>query len=205
MRAPGHTSGCALLSLLLGIAASLIQTRDLDLLQLGEETAASFGVEVESSKRMLALTAAILVGAAVAVAGTRWLRGTVGSARSAAHSWPFKSRTAAGQRIGGRRILSPVRSAGADNSPSHGNSPGHRDRSLRRPAFYLFAASPISWGGELMSALEARQAIVRRGGQTILGPASIEIGSGEMTALIGPNGSGKSTLLRLFAGLWQAR
>ena len=41
----------------------------LDLLQLGEETAASFGVEVESSKRMLALTAAILVGAAVAVAG----------------------------------------------------------------------------------------------------------------------------------------
>jgi iron complex transport system ATP-binding protein len=54
-----------------------------------------------------------------------------------------------------------------------------------------------------MSALEARQAIVRRGGQTILGPASIEIGSGEMTALIGPNGSGKSTLLRLFAGLWR--
>ena len=54
---------------LLGIAASLLQTRDLDLLQLGEETAASFGVEVESSKRMLALTAAILVGAAVAVAG----------------------------------------------------------------------------------------------------------------------------------------
>jgi len=54
---------------LLGIAASLLQTRDLDLLQLGEETAASFGVDVESSKRMLTLTAAILTGAAVAVAG----------------------------------------------------------------------------------------------------------------------------------------
>jgi iron complex transport system permease protein len=53
----------------LGLAASLIQTRDLDLLQLGEETAASFGVDVESSKRMLTLTAAILTGAAVAVAG----------------------------------------------------------------------------------------------------------------------------------------
>ena len=53
----------------LGIAASLMQTRDLDLLQLGEETAASFGVDVESSKRMLTLTAAILTGAAVAVAG----------------------------------------------------------------------------------------------------------------------------------------
>jgi iron complex transport system permease protein len=53
----------------LGLAASLLQTRDLDLLQLGEETAASFGVDVESSKRMLTLTAAILTGAAVAVAG----------------------------------------------------------------------------------------------------------------------------------------
>ncbi len=54
-----------------------------------------------------------------------------------------------------------------------------------------------------MSVLEIRQAVVRRGGRTILGPASIAIGSGEMTALIGPNGSGKSTLLRLFAGFWQ--
>jgi iron complex transport system ATP-binding protein len=54
-----------------------------------------------------------------------------------------------------------------------------------------------------MSVLEIRQAVVRRGGRTILGPASIEIGAGEMTALIGPNGSGKSTLLRLFAGLWR--
>jgi iron complex transport system permease protein len=53
----------------LGLLAALVQTRDLDLLQLGEETAASFGVNVESSKRMLALTTAILVGAAVAVAG----------------------------------------------------------------------------------------------------------------------------------------
>jgi iron complex transport system permease protein len=54
---------------ILGLAASLVQTRDLDLLQLGEETAASFGVDVESSKRMLTLTAAVLTGAAVAVAG----------------------------------------------------------------------------------------------------------------------------------------
>ena len=54
---------------LLGFAAAMFQTRDLDLIQQGEETAASFGVDVESSKRFLGLTAAILTGAAVAVAG----------------------------------------------------------------------------------------------------------------------------------------
>ncbi len=55
--------------ILLGLAAAMFQTRDLDLIQQGEETAASFGVDVESSKRFLALTAAILTGASVAVAG----------------------------------------------------------------------------------------------------------------------------------------
>jgi len=38
-------------------------------MQQGEETASSFGVDVESSKRFLVITAAILTGASVAVAG----------------------------------------------------------------------------------------------------------------------------------------
>lgn len=54
---------------LVGIAGAMFQTRDLDLIQQGEETAASLGVDVESSKRFLALTASILTGASIAVAG----------------------------------------------------------------------------------------------------------------------------------------
>jgi iron complex transport system ATP-binding protein len=54
-----------------------------------------------------------------------------------------------------------------------------------------------------MSDLEVRRASVSRGGRTIFGPASLAIGSGELTALIGPNGSGKSTLLRILAGIWR--
>ena len=53
----------------LGLVAAMLQARDLDLLQQGEETAASFGVDVETSKRFLGVTAAMLTGAAVAVAG----------------------------------------------------------------------------------------------------------------------------------------
>jgi iron complex transport system permease protein len=61
----------------LGVAVAMIQARELDLLQQGEETAASLGVDVESSKRLLALTAAILCGASVAVAGNLGFVGLV--------------------------------------------------------------------------------------------------------------------------------
>jgi iron complex transport system permease protein len=53
----------------LGTLAAVVQARDLDLLQQGEESAAALGVDIEASKRALALTAAMLTGAAVAVAG----------------------------------------------------------------------------------------------------------------------------------------
>jgi iron complex transport system permease protein len=54
---------------LVGIGAALSQSRTLDLLLLGEETAASLGVDVEPAKRLLIATSAILTGASVAVAG----------------------------------------------------------------------------------------------------------------------------------------
>jgi iron complex transport system permease protein len=55
--------------IILGLVAAMLQSRDLDLIQQGEETAASLGIDVESAKRLFTLTAAILTGASVAVAG----------------------------------------------------------------------------------------------------------------------------------------
>jgi iron complex transport system permease protein len=52
-----------------GLAAAFWQARDLDLLLLGEESAAALGLEVEAAKRMLVSTSALLTGASVAVAG----------------------------------------------------------------------------------------------------------------------------------------
>ena len=54
---------------ILGLGAGLVEARSLDLLMQGEEAAASLGVDVESTKRMLILTVAVLTGASVAVAG----------------------------------------------------------------------------------------------------------------------------------------
>jgi len=54
---------------LLGVAAAMAMGRDLDLLQQGEQTATSLGVNVEATKRLLLLAAAMLTGAAISVAG----------------------------------------------------------------------------------------------------------------------------------------
>jgi iron complex transport system permease protein len=52
-----------------GLGAALLQSRTLDLLLLGEENAASLGAEVETAKRVIVTTSALLTGASVAVAG----------------------------------------------------------------------------------------------------------------------------------------
>lgn len=54
---------------IVGLVAAMLQTRTLDLLLLGEESAAALGVDIEGAKRLLVFTSALLTGAAVAVAG----------------------------------------------------------------------------------------------------------------------------------------
>jgi iron complex transport system permease protein len=53
----------------LGTFVALWYTRDLDLMLLGEETSASLGVNVETVKRTVLTTSALLTGAAVSVSG----------------------------------------------------------------------------------------------------------------------------------------
>lgn len=53
----------------LGTFSAIWFTRDLDLMLLGEETSSSLGVNVETVKRIVLTTAALLTGAAVAVSG----------------------------------------------------------------------------------------------------------------------------------------
>jgi zinc/manganese transport system ATP-binding protein len=49
-------------------------------------------------------------------------------------------------------------------------------------------------------AIEAEEASVRRGGETVWSGVSFQIRDGEFVALLGPNGAGKSTLLHVLLG-----
>jgi len=53
--------------------------------------------------------------------------------------------------------------------------------------------------------LRAENIRVARGGKTLLGPLSLEIGGEGVTIVLGPNGSGKTTLLRALHGLERLR
>ena len=53
-----------------------------------------------------------------------------------------------------------------------------------------------------MNLLEASSVSVRRGGRSILEHIDLQLGAGDLLAIVGPNGSGKSTLLRALAGIW---
>jgi iron complex transport system permease protein len=57
------------LSVALGLATAIVLARSLNLLALGDETAAHLGVPVESHRRWLLLATSLMVGAAVAVSG----------------------------------------------------------------------------------------------------------------------------------------
>ena len=67
--ARADVAGAVAAFLFLGLACALPLTRALNLLSLGEDTAALLGVEAERVKRILLLATSLMVGAAVAVAG----------------------------------------------------------------------------------------------------------------------------------------
>ncbi len=52
-----------------GVGAAISRWRELDLLLAGEETALALGVEIEKTKRLLLVNAALLTGVSVAVSG----------------------------------------------------------------------------------------------------------------------------------------
>lgn len=53
----------------------------------------------------------------------------------------------------------------------------------------------------MIAPLTMRDAEASLGGRKVLDGADVQVGRGELVALVGPNGAGKSSLIRAFAGL----
>lgn len=66
------------------------------------------------------------------------------------------------------------------------------------------ALPSASLAGERVPRLEARALTVTRGRTRVLGPVSLSIQPGSITAVVGHNGAGKSTLLQALAGVRRA-
>lgn len=69
--------GGAVLPIVLGLVGAMALQRDLDALALGDDTAASLGVELGRTRGIAMLVVAVLVGAATAVAGVLGFLGLV--------------------------------------------------------------------------------------------------------------------------------
>lgn len=65
----------------------------------------------------------------------------------------------------------------------------------------MSAPEPLAAETEAEPAITLRDISVRLGGAQILRGVNLEVGRGELLALIGPSGGGKSTLLRVIGGL----
>ena len=63
--------------IIVGLAVSVAYSRDLDILASGEEVASSLGVDVQRTKRILLIDAALLTGTAVALSGAIAFAGLV--------------------------------------------------------------------------------------------------------------------------------
>jgi len=214
--------------LLLAMALSLCYARDLDLLLQGEETAAALGVPVESSKRVIIATAALLTGSAVAVAGAVGFVGlivphVVRLLVGPSHRVLLPASILAGAAflifcdLFARTLHPPTEIrlgiiTAAFGAPfflfllarrfheGTGALDSRRSSGAAAPRLALPALPEVN-GSRALAAVGL--SVVRRG-RRILDAASLDLACGTVLALVGPNGSGKSTMLRSLAGLWRA-
>ena len=129
--------------------------------------------------------------------------------------------SAAADRGRGRR-RGPAPVLAAREAAAHGGSADERRRQPVEVVLLAIAAAMAWWLGKRMADADARWRHDRRGGRGVRGPArswppaasaatttaswpsarsAVEIGAGEMVALVGPNGAGKTTFLTIAAGL----
>ena len=181
------------------IIVILALRRVVDVLNLGDDEAASLGVDVRRVRLVLVVAATLGTAAAVAVTG---LIGFVGIIV------PHTIRLLTG--VGYRALLplSVIVGAGflvlADVVARTALSPAEVPLGVVTAFFgapFFALVLRTTRAGSAMSAIELRGVTVELGGRPVVDALDAVVEQGEWVALIGPNGAGKTTLLRAIARL----
>ena len=187
----------------LGFWLVLGQSRQLNLLALGEEGALQLGVDAERVKRQGLAGAATAHGFSGRLRRADRLRGLI-SARSARMTL---GRTARAHGLPRRGTLPPRRRHARPDPHRAGGAAGGRDHLvLRRPVLRLSPALALRSDRAVTPLVELREVefAYPAGGPVPRRPFAIRalsatVEDGEIFGVIGPNASGKTTLIRLLS------
>ncbi len=177
--------------------------RHLNTLQLGDDTARTLGVRLQTTQLLVLLVAVLLAAVAVSAGGAAGVRRPGGAAGRPA---PGRWLAPAAARLGDPRSAPGRRRRPRDPGRPAVRGPGRRrDRGDRR-AVPAVAPRPHQPEGNRMtdhpgSRLGAEAITVGYGDTPVISDLTFDVPDGQVTSIIGPNGCGKSTLLRTLARL----
>ena len=190
--------------ILVGLALLLGTGRALDALSLGEQQAASLGVDLPRLRRRVLIGTALAVGAATSVSGTIGFIGLVAPHLVRALAGHQPARVLWPSALCGALLLLACRRADTPVAAGQGIEPGCADRSgghaiLHRAGAAAQDGGSVTWRHD--ADCQRSRIRVTRSSRVILDDISVSAGAGDFVAVIGPNGAGKSTLLSVLAGL----
>ena len=182
-----------------GLVVSVLFSRDLNLMALGEEPAAHLGLNVEWTRKLFFLVASLMTGATVAACGLIGFVGLIVPHSVRLAVGPDHRRLVAASAMAGAAFLVLADSVARTIDRAGKSRLASSPHSLAARSFWCSSENERLRTGTKM--LSLKDVSAGYGGKPFCGNIAMHVAGGEFVGLIGPNGSGKTTLLRVISGV----